>query len=283
MIPYPRPMTQSSAVDVAGQVARGLRTSFVPAQIAELSRCGDYLALVWPQLAPSLETAGFLGSALYMADMTLDAVEGVYQPILTRESLLAGALTTADLAQLEAVLDVFHWMQPQLLLVLAALAEGWDAPRVGGQGRPDPRESSAREREHLETVIDFASLEAGPLRMVAETLQVDAVPDLYRAIAVWPGYLEVAWDELQHLVTYPLFRQRGRALYFYARSSSRFLAQPIEVSRATLIRRGASADDLDRAHAVLDASVPALATLMMHCSAMRVGLGLKAREVVRPA
>lgn len=276
-------MTQStSAVDVAGQVARALRAPFVPAQIAELARCGRYLELVWPQVAPSLETAGFLGSALYMADMSLDAVEGVYHPILTRESLLAGALTPPDLAQLESVLDVFHWMQPQLLLVLAALAEGWDAPRVGGQGRPDPRAPSEREGRHLEAVVDFASPAAGPLPIVAETLQVGTVPDLYRAVAVWPGYLEVAWEELQHLAAYPLFRQRGRALYFYARSSSRFLATPIEVSRAGLIARGASEHDLDRAHAVLDASLPALATLMMHCSAMRVGLGLTTREVVRP-
>ena len=270
-----------AAVTLAEQAARALRVSFVPAPLLELARCGDYLALVWPQLAPSVQTAGFLGSALYMADMALDATETVYQPILTRASLLDGALEPGDLAALEGVLDIFHWYQPQLLLALSALAEGWDEPRVGGQGRPEPRTDSARERAHLATVIDFASPRAGPLPEIAAALQLDAAPDLYRAVAVWPGYLQVAWGELEHLVTYPLFRQRGRALYFYARSSTRFLATPIEVSRAALLARGARAADRDRAKSVLDDALPALAMMMMHCCAMRVGLGLTAREVVK--
>lgn len=265
------------------EARRALRSPFVPQQLTQLGECGSYLELAWPQLAPSIDTAGFLGSALYMADMALDAVEAVYQPILSRESLLGGALRAEDLAEVEAMLDVFHWVQPQLLLVFAALAEGWDAPRVGGQGKPDPRVDSEREQRHIETLVEFASPAAGPLPEVAEALQIDAVPDLYRAVAVWPGYLQVVWDELQHLVAYPLFRQRGRALYFYARSSARFLAQPIEVSRDALLARGAEPAALDRAHAVIDASLPAVATLMMHCEAMRVGLGLTTREVVRPA
>lgn len=272
-----------ATTSLAVQAARALRAPFVPGPLAELARCGEYLALVWPQIAPSVETAGFLGSALYMADMALDAVEAVYQPILSRRSLLDGALEARDLPRLEATLDVFHWYQPQLLLALSALAEGWDAPRVGGQGRPEPREDSVRERAHLETVVDLALPAAGPLPEIALALQVDAPPDLYRAIAVWPGYLQVAWDELQHLVTYPLFRQRGRALYFYARSSTRFLATPIEVSRQALLVRGAREHDLDRAKAVLDAALPVLAMMMMHCCAMRVGLGLTAREVVKSA
>ena len=273
-------MTASRLAEAA---AEALRSPFVPRPLADLAACGSYLELVWPQLAPSLETAGFVGSALYMVDMAMDAVEAVYQPILSRESLLGGALTEADLAHVEDVLDTFHWVQPQMLLLLAALAEGWDTPRVGGQGKPDPRQTSERERRHLSTIIDFASEQAGPLPEVREALQVATVPDLYRAIAVWPGYLQATWDELQHLAAYPLFRQRGRALYFYARSSSRFLARPIEVSRDALLARGTAPADLDRAHAVIEAALPAMATMMMHCCAMRVGLGLTEREVVRPA
>lgn len=276
-------MSASTSQTQLTEAVRALRSPFVPAPLLDLAECGDYLPLVWPQVAPSLETAGFLGSGLYMADMALDAVEEVYQPILSRESLLGGALDADDLAHLEQVLDVFHWVQPQLLLLFAALAEGWENPRVGGQGRPDPREDSIRERQHLATRVDFASHQAGPLPEVVEALQLAEPPDLYRAVAVWPGYLDAAWEELQHLVAYPLFRRRGRALYFYARSSSRFLAQPIEVSPAALAARGARTEDLERAKGVLDASLPMLATMMMHCCAMRVGLGLTQREVVRPA
>ena len=262
-------------------ITAGLRTSFVPSVVHQLADIDGFLDAVWPQLAPSVDTAGFLGSALYMADMALGAVEEVYdEPTLSRESLLAGGLSEADLDRVIAVLDVFHWLQPQLLLLLAALAEAHDAPSVGGQGRPEPREPSEREQAHIDTPVDLASPQAGLLPEVPVELQLDAPPDLYRAIAVWPGYFDAVWDELQHLVAYPLFRQRGRALYFYARSSTRFLAQPLRADEDALRAAGVGAEAIAEARAVVDAALPALATMMMHCTALRLGLGIRTREVV---
>ncbi|MDE2695585.1 MAG: hypothetical protein OXH97_03600 [Chloroflexota bacterium] len=264
------------------EIAAGLRTSLVPSVVRQLADIDGFLPAIWPQLAPSVDTAGFLGSALYMADMALDAVEEVYdEPTLSRESLLAGALSEADLEQVIAVLDVFHWLQPQLLLLLAALAEAHEAPSVGGQGRPEPREVSEREQAHQATPVELAPPDAGLLPEVPAELQLDAPPDLYRAIAVWPGYFEAVWDELQHLVAYPLFRQRGRALYFYARSSSRFLAVPLRADEAALREAGMRPYAISEARAIVERALPAVATMMMHCTAMRAGLGLREREVVR--
>ncbi|MCY3656414.1 MAG: hypothetical protein OXG95_07360 [Chloroflexi bacterium] len=264
------------------EIAAGLRTSLVPSVVRQLADIEGFLPAIWPQLAPSVDTAGFLGSALYMADMALDAVEEVYdEPTLSRESLLAGALSEADLEQVIAVLDVFHWLQPQLLLLLAALAEAHEAPSVGGQGRPEPREPSEREQAHQATPVELAPPDAGLLPEVPAELQLDAPPDLYRAIAVWPGYFEAVWDELQHLVAYPLFRQRGRALYFYARSSSRFLAVPLRADEAALREAGMRPYAISEARAIVERALPAVATMMMHCTAMRAGLGLREREVVR--
>ena len=264
----------------AEAVAAALRSPFVPEVVAALGACEGVLEAVWPQLEPSVETAGFLGSALYMADMALDAVEEVYQPALSRETLLGGALTEDDLDCLLGVLDAFHLVQPQLLLLCAALAEAREAPSVGGQGRPAPREDGERERAHLARELELASAVAGPLPEVAEVLQLARPPELYRAIAVWPGYLDAAWDELQHLSAYPLFRQRGRALYFYARSSTRFLAQPLRADEDALRAAGVGAEAIAEARAVVDAALPALATMMMHCTALRLGLGIRTREVV---
>ena len=208
----------SPADRIPEQIADALRSPFVPAVVRELGTVPGYLPAVWPQLESSVATAGFLGSALYMADMALDGVEEVYEPLLSRQSLLEGALTPAELGRAEAVLDVFHWGQPQLLLLLSAMAEAWERPRVGGHGRPDPREPSERERAHLATAVDLAAADVAPLPAVVAELQLDAAPDLYGALARWPAYLEPVWDELQHLVAYPHFRRRGRALYFYARA-----------------------------------------------------------------
>ena len=277
-------MASSNDRAPVAEITAGLRTSFVPFVVHQLADIEGFLDAVWPQLAPSVDTAGFLGSALYMADMALGAVEEVYdEPTLSRESLLAGGLSEADLDRVVAVLDVFHWLQPQLLLLLAALAEAHDAPSVGGQGRPEPREPSEREQAHIDTPVELASPQAGLLPEVPVELQLDAPPDLYRAVAVWPGYFDAVWDELQHLVAYPLFRQRGRALYFYARSSSRFLAVPLRADDAALGQAGMRPEEIARARVIVDRELSAVSTMMMHCTAMRVGLGLREREVVREA
>lgn len=277
-------MTTGNDQALVAEMTAGLRTSFVPSVLRQLADIDGFLEAVWPQLAPSVDTAGFLGSALYMADMALDAVEEVYdEPTLSRESLLAGGMSEADLDRVVAVLDVFHWLQPQLLLVLAALAEAHEAPSVGGQGRPEPREPSEREQAHVATPVELAPPDAGLLPEVPAELQLDAPPDLYRAIAVWPGYFGAVWDELQHLVAYPLFRQRGRALYFYARSSSRFLAAPLHADEAALRAAGMRPYAIAEARDAVDRALPAVATMMMHCTAMRVGLGLREREVVGDA
>lgn len=267
--------------ETPGRIASALRSPYVPAVFRELGAAGGYLDAVWPQLARSVETAGFLGSALYMADMAAEAVEEVYEPVLSRASLLvAGALTEGEAAALVAALDVFHWVQPQTLLLVAALAEALEQPRVGGEGRPDAREPSEREQAHLQTAVALAAADRAPLSQIAERLQIEPAPDLYRAVAAWPGYLDVAWAELQHLAVYPDFRRRGRALYFYARSSARFLAVPLEADPGALAARGVGEAEIAAARTAIDRALPVLATMMMHCSAMRFALGITTREVV---
>jgi hypothetical protein len=266
--------------EVVAEMCAALRLPFTPEPLRRLAAVEGYLPFVWPQIAPSVATAGFLGSARYMADMALDAVEAVYEPQLSRAAVLDAGLSLADLDTLVTTIDLFHYAQPQLLLLLAALAEAFDHQQVGGQGRPDPREESERERAHLALGVRLVDPDVPPIPEVTEALGMAAAPDLYRAVAAWPGYLEVAWEELQHLGAYPDFRRRGRALYFYARSGARFLAQPVRANAEALRAGGLSEAAIATAKQAVDAALPALATLMMHAEAMRVGLGVHDREVV---
>jgi hypothetical protein len=175
-----------------------------------------------------------------------------------------------DAAALLAVLDVFHYVQPQSLLLCAALAEAWTRPRVGGQGRAEPRVTTDVERAHLGTAVSFVSPGTPPLPQVADALQVQYAPELYCAVASWPEFAALIWGDLQHLPVYPALRRRARALYYYARSSVRFLAQPLEASRATLLAQGIPPAALDASNAAIEAALPLTATMMIHCSAMRI-------------
>ncbi len=270
------------ATGVVEAIRLALRAPVVPSPIARLAQAAPgYLDAVWPRIGSSVDSAGFLGSALYLADMALAEVEAVYEPVLTREALRDAGVGGADIEAITEVIDWFHYGQPQLLLMLAALAEAFTRERVGGYGKPDPRETSDRERRHLALDVSLASPEEGLLPEVAAAMNLDRAPDLYRAVAMWPRYLEVAWEELQHLAAYPPFRRRGRGLYFYARSGARFLAEPLEASPGALRAAGLSGATIDAARTVVDDALPAVAMMIMHAEAMRLGLGIRSREVVQ--
>lgn len=267
--------------DLREEIRLAFRSPFLPASVHRLANAEGYLEVVWPKVRSSVETAGFLGSALYMTDMALDAVEQVYEPVLSPDALLAADATEGDLEALADVIDVFHYVQPQVLLVFAALAEAMGRPHVGGYGKPDPRPVSEREERHLATSIPAAPEDAPPLPEVREVLGLTSTPDLYRAVAAWPAYLRAAWEELQHLAAYPDFRRRGRGLYYYARSGARFLAEPLEADPDALRAAGLGDAAIEAARAALDEALPALAMMMMHAEAMRLGLGIATREVVK--
>lgn len=272
-------MTSDSALTEEVRVA--LRSPVVPTEITRLAGAGDYLRVVWPRIRGVTETAGFLGSALYMTDMALDAVEEVYEPVLTRPDLLGAGATDDELRDLAEVIDIFHYVQPQVLLICAALAEAMGRESVGGYGKPDPREPSEREARHLTATMTLAEDDTPPLPEVTKALGLSKPPDLYRAAAAFPTYLRPAWEELQHLAAYPDFRRRGRGLYFYARSGARFFPEPLHADEAALHEAGLSDETIQAARAALDESLPALAMMMMHAEAMRLSLGIADREVVK--
>lgn len=264
------------------EIARALRSPFVPSVFDALGRCDGYLDLVWPQLAPSVETAGFRDSALYLADMALEAVESEFEPALTRAALRAADLDAHALEAVAATLDVFQWVTPQTLLLCAALAEAAERPLVGGEGPAEPRLTLPHESLHLTTPIVLAPLHTPPLPAIAAALELPEAPDLYRVFAALQGggpSLEAAWAVTQHLAVFPALRRRGRALYYYARSAARFLAYPLAADADALAAAGLPNEALAAARAVLSDAVPATATMLMHWAALRAGLGLTTREV----
>lgn len=271
----------TAPTDFREEIRLALRSPILPSVVDRLAAVEGYLDVVWPRVKSSVETAGFIGSALYMTDMALDAVEQVYDPVFTRSDLVDAGMSEDDLEALAGVIDVFHYVQPQVLLVFAALAEAMGREEVGGYGKPDERSLGEREERHLATEIPLASADTPPLPEVTEALGLTSAPDLYRAVASWPAYLGVAWEELQHLAAYPDFRRRGRGLYFYARSGARFLAEPLRADPDALRAAGLSDETIEAARAALDETLPALAMMMMHAEAMRLGLGVADREVVK--
>ena len=260
----------------------GFRSKWIPSLFNQLETdAPNYLTYIWPTVMKSIDTQGFLGSALYMADMALDACELVYEPQTSRSDLVSHGMTNTDIQELEAVLDLFHYVQPQVLLIGAALAEAFNREQIGGQGSVQVRELSDREKNHLNIEVKMDDADHSFFSNIIDVLQLKRAPDLYRALGKWQLAVNIFWDELQHLATYPDFRRRGRALYYYARAGSKFLAVPLNADIASLKKIGISDEEIMRAQQIVNDNVPVLAMMIMHSTAIRLALGHSTREVVQ--
>ena len=260
----------------------GFRSKWIPSLFNQLETdAPNYLTYIWPTVMKSIDTQGFLGSALYMADMALDACELVYEPQTSRSDLVSHGMTNTDIHELEAVLDLFHYVQPQVLLIGAALAEAFNREQIGGQGSVQVRELSDREKNHLNVEVKMDDADHSFFSNIIDVLQLKKAPDLYRALGKWQSAVDIFWDELQHLATYPDFRRRGRALYYYARAGSKFLAVPLNADIPSLKKIGISDEEIMRAQQIVNDNVPVLAMMIMHSTAIRLALGHSTREVVQ--
>ena len=261
--------------------ADGFRSSWFPSLFNQLEAdAPNYLSYIWPTVMKSIDTQGFLGSALYMTDMALDACELVYEPQTGRSDLVSHGMTNTEIQELEATLDLFHYVQPQVLLIGAALAEAFNREQVGGQGSDQVRELSDREKNHLTIEVKMDYADPSFFSNIIDILQLNKAPDLYRALGKWQLAVDIFWDELQHLATYPDFRRRGRALYYYARAGSKFLAVPLNADISSLKKLGISDEEIMHAQQIVNDNVPVLAMMIMHSTAIRLALGHSTREVV---
>ncbi|MEE2875739.1 MAG: halocarboxylic acid dehydrogenase DehI family protein [Chloroflexota bacterium] len=271
-------MSDESKVPLYVSVKDAFRVSFVPEVFVRLAEFPNYFRHVWPQLVPSIETVGFLKSALYMADMALDAAQDVYEPVLDHDAYWPE--TAVDQESLRLAVDLFHYVQPQLLLVLAGLAEAFDREEIGGYGSVEVRPRTKREDTHFATGLIFSDQfsEGADIRGVLGTSRV---PDIYRSTGEFPNFVELFWQEVKELHSYPDFRRRSRGLYYYARSATKFLANPIRASEADLLKLDLEVQDILVLRELIDDELLQTAVMMMHAECMRIVLGDTAREVVQ--
>ncbi|HWO93373.1 MAG TPA: halocarboxylic acid dehydrogenase DehI family protein, partial [Dehalococcoidia bacterium] len=166
---------------VFAEAREALRTPFTPGLIRSLAQWPAYLAYVWEQLRPSIETAGFRGSAQYLAAMAREAVDQFYEATYARNTLLDSGLSEFDIETIAGGLEVLHLTNPQCLLIAGALTEALERPRVGGMGRPEPRDISEEERRILAyewRMLDEGEMSADMRRLAADVREVLGLPFL---------------------------------------------------------------------------------------------------------
>jgi hypothetical protein len=183
-------------------ITQTLRVSGVNLIFRQLANYPDFLQKVWNILKPGLVTQEFEA----MADVIRnEAVE--LASLLSRDNALPESqLGESQAYQIQAALDLYHYINPKLLLISSALLKliekevsplnRWDNLETNVLRGIPPRMFPMEMVDENPQVSDLREI----FQDMKQTLNLTSINSDYRTLALWPTYLKSAWNSLKPLV-----------------------------------------------------------------------------------
>jgi Halocarboxylic acid dehydrogenase DehI len=201
-----RPEEAGSRVsEVYQEIRYAMGVSWVPDIFQALAAYRPYLELAWRELRPLVGRVGFERAAGAIRLHSEEAVER-FPPTDHAEQLRSRRLD-GDVEQIRRTVAALHFTDPRLVVMATVLHDALEGQPVGTN--PDPEAGQPIDLPAFQQEIRLVRLEEakGAPRKILEEIRQDAellfVPAEYRALAVWPDYLEVAYYDLKpYLATY---------------------------------------------------------------------------------
>lgn len=240
-----------------------LRVSFVPLLFRAIAPQPGALKLLWRQLRPNVTTRAFENSAdalrARLATTSVNLGTGLIEPVL-----LSNGLDVDDLDDLRQQIDIFHYVDPKLLLCAVILQRMLDGATVGGLHV----DVSMRAKIPEEIPSDMAPLTLlergrdGIMRdilkeILASTHLPSSTEDL-RALGRWPGFIEVAWQELRSVFQHPELENSLDAIRYEAEMRAQRLPYAMELPEKELRAKGGDLKLLRNAVNVMFEALPRL-------------------------
>ena len=182
-----------------------LQVPFVPWPFRALAVYEKFFQTMWKDLKPTItsqleDAADELRS--WLVERLPQALPGLGSD--HQAKLREKKLSQEQIEKLQGQVHVYHYLDPKLALLVAALHEALEGKPVGVRsivvwptsrgvpafmprvGRVEPTQASGAVAKLFEEV--------------RQALELPAVPDEYRTLAQWPEYLELAWGEIKAML-----------------------------------------------------------------------------------
>ncbi|HVY61613.1 MAG TPA: halocarboxylic acid dehydrogenase DehI family protein [Planctomycetota bacterium] len=239
-----------------------LRVTGVPLLFRTWAGFPTFFPRMWDAIRPNIETRAFESAADQLRASAVETAAGLGR---------IGAsvpLGESQAYRLRGILDLYHYLNPKLLLVAAAVRLALDGALMG----PVVEDIASIELIERGPSPTMHALEMAPekpddprLRAVfadiQRTLETGAVNSNYRSLALFPDYLVAVWARLKPILETESYRRAARVLGLEARSLARSLPHPVPLSLQRLEDLGEDVKGLVRA---TDDFERVLATLVLN-------------------
>jgi hypothetical protein len=250
---------------VYDDIKAAFRVPLVNLVFRDLARHPDFLQLAWRQLHPNVQTVYFERQADLLRARAVEVASGL------------GTAPPLEDEEASTTLQVFHYVNPKILLAVAALRSA-----VGGQ-YPKLEELPAAEKRKVpggvptgapEIMMVDASVEGPSSALLSEIRAATGVPLVnsdYRALARWPDYLTEAWRCLRAARAEESFVRREREIRLMAERAILILPFRMDVSAHTMRLCGLDEQSIDEVRSILNLYYRALPGLIVSIAFLSIG------------
>lgn len=232
----PHPIAEEEATGdidrVYHEIKQSLRVSGVNLNFRTWAGYDSFLPMMWDAFRPNLETRNFEEGADRLRAETAQAAQTFEAPSAVSQS----SLGRSQVYQIQAALDLYHYINPKLLLLTSAVRLALDGQEIGTNDDP-PKDVESIERgvPPRMAALEMEAEEPDDPQLqeafadIRRTLDLPSINSDYRTMALWPDYLVAAWDYLKPLTGRDGYGVATQRIRDEARNLARNLPYPFSI------------------------------------------------------
>lgn len=240
------------------EIRQTLRVSGVNLNFRTWAYFDEFLPTVWDTFRANTVTRNFEEAADTVRAQAVTAA-CQFDPLDVRQQVKLGE---SQAYQVRAALDLYHYINPKLLVLTSAIRLALTEESVGGSGKK------------VESIVLGSPAGMYPMEMepedtaderlrrlfedIQQTLGLARINSDYRTLALWPDYLATAWGRLKPITQRDEYRAGTDRLRQTARSLARQLPHRVVLDRKKLDAQGVDSNEVLKTTAGFEELLPGL-------------------------
>ena len=241
-----------------------------------------FFPLFWKCAQPLLQTGEFFSAADEIRVRGYNQMKAGFNVPDLAAKLVEFEFTPRAQEEIRDVVDLYEYVNPVLLLVVAALSEGFDHPDAAA---PKHGILPVQHLRHpSRPILVDERLAPEPTRRLYEDIkQTMGTPYLntsYITFGRWPDFLKEYWSTLKPTIGSEAYERQAIALREFALKTAQDLPEAIHISNSMLDKAGVSHEERSMALQTIHFFLNLLSKQVLNIAFAKVGLEGGTRSVV---
>jgi hypothetical protein len=231
-----------------------------------------FLEMWWRAAKPILESQEFFTLSERVRAEAYTRMHNYFSVPDLCASMTDLSFTVGARHELTDVVDLFHYNDAPLLLLLAAQMQAFDKP-VGGKRESTPATHPVYREKPVLVEEETAPTPTKKIYDdIKRTLGVPVVNTDYRALARWPDFLREYWSVLKVLAQSPLYKETCQAMRNSALALAQELSHPLELTVAQLQDAGLEDSEVEAAVRLTEVFLKIQSGQVLNSAVAKIGL-----------